>query len=465
MDWSEIDPGRSPAAPPWSVSEKKSWKNIVYAVFFTIIVVVSFAFIVKKTYASFDPEYPPSPYIQFSPTANPATQDLQWAFWGTDPSTLDSIEIDSNNLYYWNSDSDFYGTATGTGITLPNDGSYLYIIKSAGASLGNTYILANDEHFNPLTQINTTTVGDYQIIKTNSSFLYSDGPIRRIRFSNLSNAPSQNFFGFYYTNEELENYNEALLITYIKDALAWYNSSINIEDLSTKITQIIQPLTGTITASTTVTFEFNYRYGSDFPYPVRYAGITLCQVQDLICYSGNAEIAITQSIEEQTYLKTISGLQAGKDYIWKSYLRTASSSPGTGEITGEQQIFSVITPGGGILTNINETTSTTTILARFFGYQGYLAQKVPFVYFYDMAEILKNLDTNENEGNFPTLSLNLASSSLPMGSLVLFSSTTISQYAGTSNVTIFRNLMVAVLWLAFGAMMFHSVKNLFGHHK
>jgi len=196
--------------------------------------------------------------------------------------------------------------------------------------------------------------------------------------------------------------------------------------------------------------------------PVDFAGI---DVRDLTSGLEYDPIESAIVVSGSGSFSTSKQLQPGHFHMWRPYLRNASS---TRIIYGNWYSFDVVTrsaPFEEIPTEYGSATSTiaTRIVAQFLGQQGYLASKFPFAYIYDVAAVFGGQNDAMSETHFPTLAISVASSSLSLGSMTLFSSSTLSAYAGSANISIFRTIMAASLWITFATMVFFTIKKIFHH--
>lgn len=225
----------------------------------------------------------------------------------------------------------------------------------------------------------------------------------------------------------------------------------------TGFVSINNPTHGTTEASTTVEFSFTYNYAETEDVDI--AGYDVIDIftgqhqggEFPIVASGNTTIT-----EEKV-------LTAGNYHMWYAYLK--NSTTGIKKYISKKSGFNVVTinpyfPTTPPTFDPASADATSSLVASIFGQQGYFANKFPFAYIYDVAGIMSTLSNTETENNFPTLALDLASTSLPIENLVIFSSSTISEYAGNTLVQIFRTIMQSVLWLSFMAMVFFKIKKI-----
>jgi len=227
---------------------------------------------------------------------------------------------------------------------------------------------------------------------------------------------------------------------------------------NTKIVALNNPLHGTTEASTTVEFSFTYNYADTNDVDI--AGF---EVRDIFTgTSQGQETPIIASGESTiTFEKT---LTAGNYHLWWAYLK--DSETGTRKYVSGKNGFNVVTinsffPTSPPIFDPADTSATSSMLASIFGQQGYFANKFPFAYIYDVGMLMSAMQNTATENNFPQLGIDMGSTSLSVGTLTLFSSSTVSQYAGSSTLTILRTIMQSVLWLSFMAMVFFTVKGLF----
>jgi len=83
--------------------------------------------------------------------------------------------------------------------------------------------------------------------------------------------------------------------------------------------------------------------------------------------------------------------------------------------------------------------------------------KFPFAYVTDFNTAVSTVSTTSTD--VPSYSIDLSTSSLPID-VPVFNEDKIREYAGDSNVTLFRGLMTGALWIGLGFFMFHTIKRL-----
>lgn len=227
-------------------------------------------------------------------------------------------------------------------------------------------------------------------------------------------------------------------------------------DTRSRIVEMVQPLTGSLTGSTTVSFEYDFYFNDSDAY-------TMADIELRDITSGQEMLTPRQAIVASglsTYLQTMP-LTAGHSYMWRAAL---SAPDGSKVYSTGWEAFDVLTPSVfSPQLDPEGDNATSSVAARFFGLQGYLAGKFPFAYIYDIAHVLQAVSTTTASSSVPTLTLTTgASSSVPIA-FAFFSSSTISQFAGATTVSVFRTLMSAALWMLFATMIFFEVKHLLKH--
>jgi len=247
--------------------------------------------------------------------------------------------------------------------------------------------------------------------------------------------------------------------TNISAAYMYFTGEIGNTDTSTRIIEQITPTHGSTTSSTTVAFQFRYYYGDTND--VDTAGYQLRSITSGYEYATPERPIIASG--ESTFTAT-STLNSGEYHLWRAYLRDSVS--GQIKFASEWKGFNVLTvnqffPTSPPVFDPNAADATSSVLASIFGQQGYFANKFPFAYIYDVSGVLSTLSDSETETQFPTLTLALGTSTLALGDIEVFSSSTITQFAGSNAINIFRTIMESVLWLSFMAMIFFEVKHLF----
>jgi len=386
--------------------------------------------------------------IQVDPTA--LNYNLKWGYLGTQA----SIGIDGNGMPYWQSiNNEFFGSTigiTGSPIIPSNDpGWSLFVVKSAGASFGTMGV--DFQSGENISFSLATTTQDYAIFKSDSLPSYFLDGFSTLNISGFgSGGASKTFFAFILTNENPSFATQNEWEDYIFDA-----SSNTIDtNIYTRITDIYEPLNGTITSSTTVSFKYDYYIGNEI---MDYATIELLDMSSGISMVAPVDTVSANGVS--TYDRDVL-LTPGHLYQWRPVLNDTVGS----QLFGGYNTFEVLTSSASSSPytplDPNGNLATSTIVARLFGNQGYLAQKFPFAYFYDVATILRGLNTHDTETSFPSLTLSTASTSIPI-SFTIFSSTTIVRYSGIAFITVFRTMLSAVFWIGFMLLVYMQVKKLF----
>jgi len=91
-----------------------------------------------------------------------------------------------------------------------------------------------------------------------------------------------------------------------------------------------------------------------------------------------------------------------------------------------------------------------------------LNNKFPFAYWYDLKETFESVNASST-GAFPSLSIKFKNVNGTTTTLPVFSSSSISTYVGSSNISLFRTLMQAALWLAFAYFVYRKIKAIFNN--
>jgi len=233
--------------------------------------------------------------------------------------------------------------------------------------------------------------------------------------------------------------------------------------VNTRIISQDEPDNGDLTSDDIVSFQFDYYNNDTDDVPVTVAGVDVRDVTSAFQY---APLESDISASGQSSFSQILDLTEGHFHMWRPYLRNASS---TRIIYGSWYSFDVVSYSGEfdpLDSDPDTATSTLSALAlsKFFSQQGYLASKFPFAYFYDMAGIVGTLTTDDTEDSFPTLTLNLGTSSaLSLGDMEFLSKDTIEMFAGSTMVSLFRTLMSFIIWLSFAFAVYTQVKHLIKH--
>jgi len=218
---------------------------------------------------------------------------------------------------------------------------------------------------------------------------------------------------------------------------------------TSRITNIYEPLSASISTSTTVIFDFEY-FNNDV-------------VSDVYEYSGTELTDTTVGTNVLTIEKPIltSGLgeyrksvllQSGHQYIWRPYLRTASST----KLYGDFNIFSVVTnpnPFSDGLLDISTTTASTTVqvfLMKYLSLKSLIENKYPVSYLPQMIALLQDNATLEGAVDFPSLTLEFDNyDHSATTSLEVFSTTTIAGSFPPTVLSTARTMISYSVWISF----------------
>lgn len=219
------------------------------------------------------------------------------------------------------------------------------------------------------------------------------------------------------------------------------------------------PLNGALTVSTEVLFDFDYYYNDIADPNISIAGaeisnltagITLVPLEDTIITSGESNFSQIVSLSEANL------------YLWRPYLRTSTS---TEFIYGDWYSFDVVSASASSSQYIDPFTglplvSTSTYFGDLLNFPSRLTQKAPFSYFYEIKGIFDSFSGEDETGAFPSITLDLSSSSIPF-SIEIFSQSTIdNSFLPSGFISTLRTLMVASMWLSFSIMVFFTIKRL-----
>lgn len=84
----------------------------------------------------------------------------------------------------------------------------------------------------------------------------------------------------------------------------------------------------------------------------------------------------------------------------------------------------------------------------------------PFAFFYDIKEII-DAQATSTEGAFPTLALTFFSNSTITTTTEVLSTSTLTEFIGTSNIDLIKDSIRFLMWALFAIFVFTTVKNLF----
>jgi hypothetical protein len=224
---------------------------------------------------------------------------------------------------------------------------------------------------------------------------------------------------------------------------------------TTEIISQNSPSNGSTTGSDVVTFDFDYFYNDTTHPNITIAGVEIRDFTDGVEYIPLEESIVASG---ESNFSESTNLTSGNLHGWRPYLRNPS---GTEWIRGSWYSFDVETMSGewSPLEGDFGSTSTSTILARFFNMDSKLAEKWPFAYLYDINSAIQNAPADSDE--FPTLTIATATSSSLNISATLLSEEGVDTFVPENIRLLFRGFIAIGLWLAFISMIWFTVKRQF----
>lgn len=181
--------------------------------------------------------------------------------------------------------------------------------------------------------------------------------------------------------------------------------------------------------------------------------LALPKSQDLAVGSYNAEIrgyvdGVDTLISELYSFEIIAGDQT-------QYMQELSSGGDTESFECGEGNFAVVAACKAMRFLF---VPSTPVLSNFTDNIDAIKGKFPFAYLTDVSNAYESI--TEGSAEFPEFALNMTSNeALPL-SVTLFDEATVTEYAGETNVALFRGLMEAVLYIGFGMFVFFSLKGL-----
>jgi len=228
---------------------------------------------------------------------------------------------------------------------------------------------------------------------------------------------------------------------------------------SSRIVQINEPLSGSISTSTDVLFDFSYFNNDTDPTPVEYAGVELLNTTNQTSVFRIDQPIITSG--GGSYRRSIP-LIANNQYIWRPYLRTATTSS---FIYGDAQIFNVVTnpAPSSLYTQPLATSTATSTEGKYLNIISLLQNKHPIAYIPQTYALLQEEATLEGDSTFPKLTFDftdtrLGSTTLGLTEVDMFSTTTITHFFNEDQINLFKTLITAVIWVGVVTFLVNDIR-------
>lgn len=223
------------------------------------------------------------------------------------------------------------------------------------------------------------------------------------------------------------------------------------------IIDINSPTPSETTLTTDVTFDYDY-------WNTGYEGFDKAGVILNNLSAGQNVVVPEQAITltgEANFSQSMV-LQASTTYLFRPYLRNSGTDE---KVYGSPVVFYVVNNPGGqsLIPEFDDATSSANVLfSQFFQIPTMVFSRFPFSWYVEIGEILKGLDATTTTAQ-ASISLDFAGVStttddiLGNQPLVLFSSSTVSQYMPEGSLDLIKLLISSVLWIGFASNVFFTI--------
>lgn len=227
------------------------------------------------------------------------------------------------------------------------------------------------------------------------------------------------------------------------------------------ITNVYPLLVDSPTPSTTVDWEFDYYNACVEGYDV--AGVEIQDVTNGFDYAP-VEQDIT-SCGGDTYTHTFN-FPSGASLLYRNYLRDTSTTTPSPKLYGSLVGLVNIVSGNPNITPYlsTSTTASTTAFFDFINVPYLLQSRKPFSYIYQISVLLSDVgSTTADTAGSVAYDFGTYASGTPLasiGSVTLFSTSTVTHFLSPTLLALFRGFLVAVLYISAGMFIFHDVRNI-----
>lgn len=208
------------------------------------------------------------------------------------------------------------------------------------------------------------------------------------------------------------------------------------------------------TGLTGIVGSSGFRYGDDVLYTETPTATTASSIFWLV-YSGSAPSFTT--FDASTFFPTVSTTSV-----------TAVCNQNFATTTGVLDTIGASFANGICLVGAYLFIPSVDSLNQFSNVQTVLQSKIPFSYFYALADIYDGLTATGTSAVFQDIEFDISSTSVKntaFGSIIptvkAFSTTTIGTYISPSILALLRTLMASTIWLGFAYVVFRRVSGLF----
>jgi len=241
----------------------------------------------------------------------------------------------------------------------------------------------------------------------------------------------------------------------------WNGSTVSSSIANASTTSYIVDYTSPITSptgSTVVPFTFDY-------WNTGYEGFDKVGVEIRDVTAGYNYAPVEDSVistGQDTYTQDYVLVQ-GHAHLWRPYLRNSASSTIPTLYGNWVGLIDVVTDSASSTPYITENASTTAFF-DFLNVPTLLRTKLPFAYIYQFSDIISGLSsTTASTTGSVTYDFAEYASGTPLASIgefTLFSTTTVTQFLSPTLLSLFRTLLVAILYMTALFAIFHDVRNI-----
>jgi len=232
-------------------------------------------------------------------------------------------------------------------------------------------------------------------------------------------------------------------------------------DTPTYIIAPYTPANGSLAASTSVSFSYDYFFNSAESF-----GLLDSVAIDIVDTSAgpNPVRLGTQTISAtgfSTFNHTATLIQ-GHFYLWWPVI--FSSTGASAPVKGNIYSLDVVTPSGSSTPFLGATVGTSTLpdtmnLLSFLNVPNLLQTKIPFAYIFQIADGIKVGMSSSTAATIPTGTFTYRGVTGATTTIDMFSTTTIGYYLNPTLIGLWRNFELAILYVTFGYALYRRAKH------
>jgi len=237
-------------------------------------------------------------------------------------------------------------------------------------------------------------------------------------------------------------------------------------DTSSRIISLVTPQNGATSPTASVTFQFSW-----FNSGLELYTVSQVEISDITNGYQYAPVSSNAAVSGYGTTTQILSLTPNHLHLWRACLLNPQSNQKTCSPTRSLNVVGASASSSfPTLPTVDDSNATSTIEGSIWGFLNaytILQQKLPFAYFFQVGDLLYELQSTSTSSfepvvfDYGSLDISTTSKNALPEKWIAFSTSTVTEYIPSGVLDVWRILMQAVIWFSFIAYIYHSIGKLF----